>query len=131
VAPENGGHEFGERLAGMRFVVEREPYFRIVARARGPIVQALEAEGFKVGREVVVPEGGEHGFDQPRCPFGRVEGVRYDEVAEADLAVAWGTGMIKAGAPCRSERTAKYNRLLRIEEELGESARFASIDAPL
>jgi enolase len=43
----------------------------------------------------------------------------------ADLAVAMNTGLIKAGAPCRSERVAKYNRLLRIEEELEESARFA------
>ena len=43
----------------------------------------------------------------------------------ADLAVAWDAGQIKAGAPCRSERLAKYNRLLRIEEELGDRARFA------
>ena len=40
----------------------------------------------------------------------------------ADLAVATGSGWIKTGAPCRSERNAKYNRLLRIEEDLGESA---------
>merc|ERR1712038_2210489 len=37
----------------------------------------------------------------------------------ADLAVGLGTGQIKTGAPCRGERTAKYNQLLRIEEELG------------
>merc|ERR1719499_2764019 len=37
----------------------------------------------------------------------------------ADLAVGLGTGQIKTGAPCRSERMAKYNQLLRIEEELG------------
>ncbi len=43
----------------------------------------------------------------------------------ADLAVAWGTGQIKTGAPSRSERVAKYNRLLRIEEELGAEARYA------
>ncbi|MDI6894080.1 MAG: phosphopyruvate hydratase [Bacillota bacterium] len=42
----------------------------------------------------------------------------------ADLAVATGCGQIKSGAPCRSERTAKYNRLLRIEEELGATALF-------
>jgi len=40
----------------------------------------------------------------------------------ADLAVGLGTGQIKTGAPCRSERLAKYNQLLRIEEELGERA---------
>ena len=42
----------------------------------------------------------------------------------ADLAVALGCGQIKAGAPCRGERTAKYNRLLRIEERLGGRARY-------
>ena len=43
----------------------------------------------------------------------------------ADLAVATGAGQIKAGAPSRGERTAKYNQLLRIEEILGEDARYA------
>ena len=42
----------------------------------------------------------------------------------ADLAVATGAGQIKTGAPSRSERVAKYNRLLRIEEELGDAARY-------
>ncbi|MCX6018546.1 MAG: phosphopyruvate hydratase [Chloroflexi bacterium] len=43
----------------------------------------------------------------------------------ADLVVALNTGLIKTGAPARGERTAKYNQLLRIEEELGEAARYA------
>jgi enolase len=43
----------------------------------------------------------------------------------ADLAVGLCTGQIKTGAPCRSERLAKYNQLLRIEEELGSSALYA------
>ena len=47
----------------------------------------------------------------------------------ADLSVGLNTGLIKAGAPCRSERTAKYNRLLRIEDELGQSASFAGMQA--
>lgn len=42
----------------------------------------------------------------------------------ADLAVAFNTGQIKTGAPCRSERIAKYNQLLRIEEKLGNIARY-------
>ncbi|MDY4069781.1 MAG: phosphopyruvate hydratase, partial [Lachnospiraceae bacterium] len=41
----------------------------------------------------------------------------------ADLAVAVNAGQIKTGAPCRSDRVAKYNQLLRIEEELGEITR--------
>jgi enolase len=46
----------------------------------------------------------------------------------ADLAVAIGCGQIKTGAPSRGERTAKYNQLLRIEEELGEAARYPGRD---
>ncbi len=45
----------------------------------------------------------------------------------ADLAVALGTGQIKSGAPCRSERLAKYNQLMRIEEELGQKATMGRI----
>ena len=52
-----------------------------------------------------------------------------EDTTIADLAVGLNTGLIKAGAPCRSERTAKYNRLLRIEEELGEEARFTGTEA--
>jgi len=43
----------------------------------------------------------------------------------ADLSVGLATGQIKTGAPCRSERLAKYNQLLRIEEELGDKAVYA------
>jgi enolase len=43
----------------------------------------------------------------------------------ADLVVGLGTGEIKTGAPCRSDRLAKYNQLLRIDEELGNKAVFA------
>jgi enolase len=47
----------------------------------------------------------------------------------ADLAVACNTGQIKTGAPCRSDRIAKYNQLLRIEEELDTQAKYAGLDA--
>ena len=47
-----------------------------------------------------------------------------EDTTIADLAVGTGCGQIKAGAPARSDRVAKYNRLLRIEDELGESAAF-------
>ena len=60
--------------------------------------------------------------------LGRVISHRSAETVDttiADLAVALGAGQIKAGAPSRGERTAKYNQLLRIEEQLGETARFA------
>ncbi len=48
-----------------------------------------------------------------------------EDTTIADLAVATGSGQIKSGAPARSERVAKYNQLLRIEEELGDAAVFA------
>jgi len=47
-----------------------------------------------------------------------------EDVTIADLAVATNAGQIKTGAPARSDRVAKYNQLLRLEEQLGESARF-------
>ncbi|MEK7849031.1 MAG: phosphopyruvate hydratase, partial [Chloroflexota bacterium] len=52
-----------------------------------------------------------------------------EDTTIADLAVGLGARFIKAGAPCRSERLAKYNRLLRIEEELGEAAIYPGREA--
>jgi enolase len=52
-----------------------------------------------------------------------------EDTTIADLAVAVGSGQIKTGAPARSERVAKYNQLLRIEDELGEAARYAGASA--
>jgi enolase len=52
-----------------------------------------------------------------------------EDTTIADLAVGLNAGQIKSGAPCRSERTAKYNRLLRIEDELEQAARFAGTGA--
>ena len=51
-----------------------------------------------------------------------------EDTTIADLAVAWNAGQIKTGAPARSERVAKYNRLLRIEAELGAGARYAGME---
>lgn len=52
-----------------------------------------------------------------------------EDTTIADLAVALNTGQIKTGAPSRSERVAKYNRLLRIEEQLGDSAAYPGLQA--
>jgi enolase len=52
-----------------------------------------------------------------------------EDATIADLAVALGTGQIKTGAPARSDRVAKYNQLLRIEEELGERAKYPGWNA--
>lgn len=52
-----------------------------------------------------------------------------EDVTIADLAVATNAGQIKTGAPCRSDRVAKYNQLLRIEEELGDAGQYAGMKA--
>jgi len=70
-------------------------------------------------------------LDVAQCAFRYGYGVEVSERSGqtedtwlADLAVALNAGQIKTGAPCRGERTAQYNRLLRIEEELGGTARY-------
>jgi enolase len=62
-----------------------------------------------------------------RCIVSHRSGETEDTTI-ADLSVAISSGQIKTGAPCRTDRVAKYNRLLRIEEELGASARYAGLD---
>lgn len=67
-----------------------------------------------------------------RAGYTAISSHRSGETADttiADLAVALNTCQIKTGAPSRSERVAKYNQLLRIEEELGESAVYPQMDA--
>jgi len=67
-----------------------------------------------------------------RASYGRVVSHRSGETEDtfiSHLVVATNAGQIKTGAPARGERTAKYNQLLRIEESLGDGARFAGWDA--
>ena len=60
-----------------------------------------------------------------RCVMSHRSGETEDTTI-SDLAVATNCGQIKTGVPCRSDRVAKYNRLLRIEEELGASAVYGA-----
>jgi enolase len=52
-----------------------------------------------------------------------------EDATIADIVVGLNTGQIKTGAPCRSDRVAKYNQLLRIEEELGSAAAYPGMKA--
>jgi enolase len=52
-----------------------------------------------------------------------------EDTTIADLAVATSAGQIKTGAPCRTDRVAKYNQLLRIEQEIGQKAKYAGVSA--
>src|SRR5687768_10980918 len=63
-----------------------------------------------------------------RCMMSHRSGETEDTTI-ADLAVATGCGQIKSGAPARTDRTAKYNQLLRIEEDLADAARYAGAGA--
>jgi enolase len=63
-----------------------------------------------------------------RCMLSHRSGETEDTTI-ADLAVATDCGQLKTGAPARSERVAKYNQLLRIEEELDDAARYAGLGA--
>ncbi|MEO6950376.1 MAG: phosphopyruvate hydratase [Polyangia bacterium] len=96
--------------------------------ARGIAEQAANAVLIKVNQIGTLTEtldamalAGSAGW---RCVISHRSGETEDTFI-ADLAVATGCGQIKTGAPARSERVAKYNRLLRIEEELGDTARFS------
>lgn len=67
-----------------------------------------------------------------RAGYGTISSHRSGETEDttiADLAVGMNTGQIKTGAPCRGERVAKYNRLLRIEQELGKAAVYPGWEA--
>ncbi|HTR14513.1 MAG TPA: phosphopyruvate hydratase [Roseiarcus sp.] len=67
-----------------------------------------------------------------RCGFGTIVSARSGETEDtsiAHLAVGWGAGQLKVGSFSRSERMAKWNEALRIEETLGAKARFAGLDA--
>jgi len=99
---------------------------------RGIQLNASNAVLLKLNQAGTVTETIEAFEETRKAGWGAVVSHRSGETEDttiADLAVALGAGQIKAGAPCRSERLAKYNRLLRIEEELGDNAVFAGMSA--
>ena len=99
---------------------------------RGISVGAANALLMKVNQIGSLTEAFEAAKLALRSGYRVVTSHRSGETEDAtisDLAVALNCGQIKTGAPCRGERTAKYNRLLRIEEELGSKATFPGIAA--
>lgn len=103
----------------------------VTARARlqqGIARQVANAVLIKVNQVGTLSEAMETVQLAASASYGRVISHRSGETEDttiADLAVATGAGQIKTGAPCRSERVAKYNRLLHIEQELGAGAEYA------
>jgi enolase len=97
------------------------------------IVTAIEKKAcnallLKVNQIGTVSESIQAALDSQAAGWGVMVSHRSGETEDhtiADLVVGLRTGQIKTGAPCRSERLAKYNQLLRIEEELGDNAVYA------
>jgi len=97
------------------------------------IKQAIEKKAcsgllLKVNQIGTLTESIQAALDAKKGGWGVMVSHRSGETVEtfiADLVVGLGSGQIKTGAPCRSERLAKYNQLLRIEEELGANAVYA------
>jgi len=90
--------------------------------------QAANALLLKVNQIGSITEAIQASMDSVAAGWGVMVSHRSGETEDtfiADLAVGLSTGQIKTGAPCRSERVAKYNRLLRIEEQLGQRAYYA------
>ena len=95
--------------------------------AHGIEMKSANALLLKVNQIGTVTESGDAAEMSFSNGYGVVVSHRSGESEDtmiADLSVGWGSGQIKTGAPARGERTAKYNRLLRIEEELGSKAVF-------
>ena len=98
--------------------------------ARGIDEGAANALLLKVNQIGTVTESGDAakmGFDNGYNVVVSHRSGESEDTTIADLSVGWGSGEIKTGAPARGERTAKYNRLLRIEEDLGSKAVFPGI----
>jgi enolase len=122
-----------EKLGGRLQLVGDDLYVTNVKRiARGIELKASNSVLIKLNQIGTLTETVEAIEMARRAGWTAVVSHRSGETEDttiADLAVALATGQIKTGAPCRSERTAKYNRLLYIEKELGDGARFAGMAA--
>ena len=95
--------------------------------SKGIDVGAANALLLKVNQIGTVTEAGDAAqmsFDNGYSVVVSHRSGESEDVSIADLAVGWGSGQSKTGAPARGERTSKYNQLLRIEEELGSKAVF-------
>ena len=124
-----GWRELTERLSERVQLVGDDLYATNPERIRQGIERkASNAVLVKLNQIGTVTETMEAVRMAKRAGWGTVISHRSGETEDttiADLAVGTAAGQIKAGAPSRGERTAKYNRLLRIEEELGKEAEFA------
>ncbi len=127
-----GWHQLTERLGGRIQLVGDDLFVTNVDRLRKGITQGTaNSILIKLNQVGTLSETMETIDLARKAGYTAVISHRSGETEDvtiADLAVATGAGQIKTGAPARSERVAKYNQLLRIEEELGESAVYPGKD---
>jgi enolase len=128
---EEGFAAITARLGGRIQVVGDDNFVTDPSRVRAGIARGTaNAVLVKVNQVGTLTETAETVRLAQEAGWGVVVSHRSGETEDttiADLAVAWNAGQIKTGSLSRSERIAKYNRLLRIEEELGRRARFARL----
>ncbi|KAG8374160.1 hypothetical protein BUALT_Bualt11G0102000 [Buddleja alternifolia] len=136
-------HRSGDQLKGVykSFVSEypivsiEDPFDQDDWEHDGKLTGEIGSQVQIVGDDLLVtnPKRVEKGIKENTCnalllkvnKIGSVTEMEREDTFIADLSVGLSTGQIKTGAPCRSERLAKYNELLRIEEELGSEAVYA------
>ena len=129
----NGWSEFTASLGGKLQIVGDDLYVTNPARLKkGIATKASNSILIKVNQIGTLTETLDAIRIAHRAGYTTVISHRSGETGDttiADLAVAVNSGQIKTGAPSRSERVEKYNRLLRIEEELGTAAKYAGYEA--
>ncbi|MFQ5947089.1 MAG: phosphopyruvate hydratase [Anaerolineae bacterium] len=129
----SGWQELTRRLGGTIQIVGDDLLVTHVARLRRAIGErAANAILIKINQIGTLSEARQAVEMARDAGWATIVSHRSGETEDAtiaDLAVAWNTGQIKAGAPARSERVAKYNQLLRIEEQLGPDAVYPGRDA--
>ena len=129
----NGWQQLMEKLGGKSQLVGDDLYATNVNRLRRGIgLKASNAILIKPNQIGTLTETNAAIKTAQQAGWAAIISHRSGETEDttiADIAVGLNTGFIKAGAPCRSERVAKYNHLLRIEEELGSNANFAGMRA--
>ena len=114
------------------FVIGRQDFSATVGHTRGIAEQAMNSVLIKLNQIGTVTETMAAIEMARRAGWTAMVSHRSGETEDttiSDFVVAMGTGQIKTGAPSRSERVAKYNRLLRIEGELGDAARYPGLRA--
>jgi len=121
-----------KRLGARAQIVGDDLFVTNVERIKkGVKIGAANALLLKVNQIGTITESFEAAAYSFRSGYGVIISHRSGETEDtsiSDIAVALGCGQIKSGAPARAERTAKYNRLLRIEETLGTRARFSGMN---